>query len=138
VRVDQIDRSSETPLAVWLEICGVRVDLSTNDPAIIDRLRNLFPPSTPSEQSGGISSWRIVVEEVEDSSEWCERPSVHSLRDNGMAFIAIGQRSFLAYDFEARQGVSFCSANLVRDAALFTHYFVPALTAMQEEIRKAA
>jgi len=136
--MDQIDRSSETPLTARFRLCGVEVDLSTNDLAIIDRLQNLLPSSTASTRSRVISAWRIVVEELEDAFEWHEPLSVHSLKEQGIAFIAIGPKSFLAYDWETRRGVSFCSANLVRDEARFMHYFVPSLFAILEQSRETS
>jgi hypothetical protein len=139
VLVDPIDRFLETPLATRLNLGGVEVNLSTNDPAIIERLQNMFPWRTPSEQGCSTSSsWRIVVEDRGTSSVLCEPLSVHSASDNAMAFIAIGQSCFLAYDWETRRGVSFCSANLVRNEALFTHHFVSSLVAILEENREAA
>jgi hypothetical protein len=56
----------------------------------------------------------------------------------GLAFVRVGHRSFLAYDRQARQGISFISETLVRNDKMFSQYLLPALMSLLNESIEAS
>jgi hypothetical protein len=53
--------------------------------------------------------------------------------DDGISFVTIGRRSFLAYDDRTRRGISFVSEGLIRDPTLFVETFLPGFLSLLPE-----
>jgi len=123
IPIDLLKRFTQTPLEVAFELSGTTIRLATNSDAMRDRLR-MFRPSAKARCNAKLF-WRIVVEPEREACD--ESPSVHRMSHGGLAYVRIGHRSFLAYDWQARQGVSFISENLASHEKMFSQYFLPAL-----------
>jgi hypothetical protein len=132
--IDLLKRFTRTPLAAVFELSGTMIRLATNSDAMRDRLRMVLP----SAKAGCHAKlfWRIVVEPEREAYD--ESPSVHRMSHGGLAYVRIGNRSFLAYDWQARQGVSFVSENLASNEKMFSEYFLPALMSLLNESIKAS
>ena len=136
IPIDLLKRFTPTPFEVTFELSGATIHLATNSDVMRDQLRMLQPSAKRESQGNGTLFWRIVVEPEREAYD--ESPSVHRLSHGGLAFIRIGHRSFLAYDRQARQGISFISENLVRDEKMFNQCFLPALISLLNESREAS
>lgn len=131
--VDLVHRFSPTPLMAILRIKGTLARIATNNQLLLDRFR---AESTELEESSGdapAADWRIVVEmDAEPSnSEFV----VHSLSHDGLSFIRIAQRSFLAGDRKTCSGISFITADLIRNQGLFGQYFLPAFASILQDMK---
>jgi hypothetical protein len=136
IPIDLLKRFTPTPFEVTFELSGATIHLATNSDVMRDQLRMLEPSAKRESQRNERLFWRIVVEPEREAYD--ESPSVHRLSHGGLAFIRIGHRSFLAYDRQARQGISFISENLVRDEKMFNQCFLPALISLLNESREAS
>jgi len=56
--------------------------------------------------------------------------------DDGISFVTIGRRSFLAYDERTHRGISFVSEGLIRDPTLFVETFFPGFLSLLLESRR--
>jgi hypothetical protein len=128
--IDLLKRFTPTPFEVVLELSGITIRMATNSDVMRDRLRMFLPSAAENQRNTG-SFWRIVVEPERDACD--ESPSVHRMSHGGLAFVRVGNRSFLAYDGQARQGISFISENFVRNDEMFSQYFLPALMLLLNE-----
>ena len=136
IPIDLLKRFTRTPFEVAFELSGTTILLATNSEVMRDRLR-MFLPSTKAEgQCKAGSSLRIVVEPEREACD--ESPSVHRMSHGGLAFVRVGNRSFLAYDGQARQGISFVSENLARNDMMFSRCFLPALMSLLNQSIEAS
>jgi hypothetical protein len=134
--IDLLKRFTPTPFEVAVVFSGTTFRLATNSDLVRDRLR-MFLPSAKAESNGNAKLfWRIVVEP--DPEPCDEFPAVHRMSHGGLAFVRVGHRSFLAYDRQARHGISFISENLVRNEKMFSQYFLPALMSLLNESIEAS
>ena len=129
--IDLLKRFTPTPFEVAAGFSGTTLRLATNSDLLRDRLRMFLPSAKAESDCNAELFWRIVVEAERESCD--EFPSVHRVSHGGLAFIRVGRRSFLAYDRQARQGISFISENLVRNEKMFGQYFLPALMSLLNE-----
>ena len=129
IPIDLLKRFTRTPLEAAFELSGTTIRLATNSDAMIDRLRMFLPPAKA--RCHAKLSWRIVVEPEGEACD--ESPSVHRMSHGGLAYVRIGHRSFLAYDWQARQGISFISENFASNEKTFSQRFLPALMSLLNE-----
>jgi len=121
-RQDPLRRFTPTLFIANLPLLGRTVRFATDCPAIFKRtLRAL-------ERYGGTPAsrpdflWRIINEpRVKMKPPWPERSA---FSDDGLRFINIGQRSFVAVDLDAREGVGFLAEGLASDEAGFATFFL--------------
>jgi hypothetical protein len=129
IPIDLLKRFTRTPLEVAFELSGTTIRLATNSQVVRDRLRTFLPSAKA--RCDARLFWRIVVEPDHEACD--ESPSVHRMSHGGLAYVRIGHRSFLAYDWQAHQGVSFISENLASNEKMFSQYFLPALMSLLNE-----
>jgi hypothetical protein len=134
IPIDLLKRFTRTPLEVAFELSGTTIRSATNSQVVRDRLRT-FLPSAKAHCDARLF-WRIVVEPDHEACD--ESPSVHRMSHGGLAYVRIGRRSFLAFDWQAHQGVSFISENLASNERMFSQYFLPALMSLLNESIKAS
>jgi hypothetical protein len=134
IPIDLLKRFTRTPLEVAFELSGTTVRVETNSDVMIDRLRMFLPAAKV--HCNAMLFWRIVVEPEHEACD--ESPSVHRMSHGGLAYVRIGRRSFLAYDWQAHQGVSFISENLASNEKMFSQYFLPALMSLLNESIEAS
>jgi len=126
---DFIKRFTPTPLETVVELSGTRIRLETNCQAAADQLRRAFATRAARTFSAPDFVLRLVAES-EDEFEFEAGPVVHRLSHDGLSFISLGHKSFLACDLVGRRGISFISENLVKDERMFEQFFVPALRSL--------
>jgi hypothetical protein len=110
-RKDLLRRFTPTPYSVDLLVMGRTVRLETNSLTVVENALEFFarhqgaPPGDPE------FLWRLVSQE----DPQMERAGValSAFSDRGLRFANIGQRSFLAVDLEAREGIGFIAEPLV-------------------------
>jgi hypothetical protein len=133
---DLISRFTETPLEAMLAFSGIVIRMKTNCQAVADGLRRAFTPCT----AGSLLEPDIilkVVAESEDDSELEAAATLHRLSHDGLFFISLGRKSFIACDRQTREAISFVSPSLITDEKRFSQHFLPALIAMLEEFMEA-
>lgn len=128
--IDLVNRFAATPMQGMFNWYGKVLSLATNSSILLDRVVNLVPQCT--EICGGQidCSWRIVTEPEGDDGLQFDGLSSRCVSDEGISFVTIGQRTFLAYDEKARKGISFVSERLVRDRRLFVQAFLPCFASL--------
>jgi hypothetical protein len=126
---DFIKRFTPTPLETVVELSGTRIRLETNCQAAADQLRRAFATRAARTFNAPDFVLRLVAES-EDEFEFEAGPVVHRLSHDGLSFISLGHKSFLACDLVGRRGISFISENLVKDERMFEQFFVPALRSL--------
>lgn len=136
IPIDLLKRFTPTPLEVTFELSGATIHLATNSDVMRDRLRMFQSSANAESQRNAWSLWRIVVEPEREAYD--ESPSVHRLSHGELAFVKVGHTSFLAYDRQARQGISFISENLIRNEKMFRQCFLPALMSLLNESVEAS
>jgi hypothetical protein len=134
IPIDLLKRFTPTPFEVTFELSGATIHLATNSDVMRDRLRMFQPSAKAESQRNAWSLWRIVVEP--EGEAYDESPSVHRLSHGELAIVRVGHTSFLAYDRQARQGISFISENLVRNEKIFSQCFLPVLMSLLNESRE--
>jgi hypothetical protein len=136
-QTDLIKRFTETPLETMLGLFGTNIRLETNCQAVADQLRRALTSCTTSALVAPDFILRVIAES-EDDPEFETVPTVHRLSHNGLSFVSLGYKSFLACDRQARQGISFISQNLVTDEKRFSQHFLPALISLLTESIEAS
>jgi len=134
--IDLLKRFTPTPFEVTFELSGATIHLATNSDVMRDRLRMFQPSAKAESQRNAWSLWRIVVEPEREACD--ESPKVHRLSHGELVFVKVGHTSFLAYDRQARQGISFISENLIRNEKMFRQCFLPALMSLLNESVEAS
>lgn len=132
--LDLIKRFSPTPLGATLTVNGATLRVATNDQLLLDWLRAVCDTSGGGSDDTPISDWKILVEDEDEASD-CEL-SLGGFMYDGLSFIRISHRSFIAFDRHARCGISFIDKKLAQNEQLFDEYFLPALTAMLAEMKE--
>jgi hypothetical protein len=132
MHADSLRRFTETPFNSTLAIGEATLRVATNYQPLADRLREVSATAAPKVADGPVFFWRIVVE-ADDERE-PESTSVGQMNKDGLAFIILSQRSFLASDHEARQGIAFVSERFVHNEGLFHQYFLQALLSLSKGI----
>ena len=128
--IDWVHRFASTPLQSMFNWSGKVLALATNSSILLDRIANLAPQCT--EICGGQidCSWRIVTEPEGDEGLEFDALSSRCVGDEGISFVTIGRRSFLAYDERTRRGIAFVSERIVREPSLFVRAFLPGFASL--------
>ena len=130
--IDALRRFTPTPFQNSFKVHGTTVSVATNCQLLADRLLGALVPSEDLESPPAFG-WRVVVESNDDHEIDIESLSSHRLCQNGLALVTIGQKSFLAWDLEKHEGVSFVLDGFVYSERLFQQYFLPALISLPRE-----
>jgi hypothetical protein len=126
-------RFSPTPIETRFQLAGFIILLATNSQRVVRQLERVLVPLSVNAMRPPDFFWRIVSEADDDPVRHAEPFSVHTLDCNGLSFVNIGQKGFLACDRNARLGVSFVSQSLVEDDKQFSQHFLPALISLSRE-----
>jgi hypothetical protein len=129
---DLMKRFTETPLEIVLELSGSRIRVETNSQAVADLLLRTLTPSASGAFQTPDFVLRVVVE-FDDNFVLERAPTVHRLSHDGLSFVSLGQRSFLACDRQGREGICFISQKLVSDEKQLSAYVLPALISLINE-----
>lgn len=136
-QADLIKRFSKTPFETRLGLSGTSIRLETNCQAVADQLRRALMPCTANDLDTPDFVLRLVAES-EDELDFETAAAVHRLSHDGLSFISLGQKSFLACDRRIRQGICFIAQNLVTDEKWFNRHFLPALISMLKDSIEAS
>jgi len=121
-RQDPLRRFTSTPFLADIPLLGRTVRFATDSPAIFERTLRLVERYGRTPAGRPDFFWRIINEpRVPMQPPWPERSA---FSDDGLRFINIGQRSFVAVDLDARQGVGFLAEGLASDEAGFATFFL--------------
>jgi hypothetical protein len=132
--LDLVKRFSPTPLVAILTLNGMIVRVATNYHLVLDRLRVASTASGENRSEPPTVDWRIVMESDGDESDG--EFTLHGFTHDGLSFIRISHRSFLAGDRQARCGISFVARDVIREERLFGQYFFPALMSILNEMKE--
>jgi hypothetical protein len=131
--IDLVNRFALTPRQSTFNLSGRVISLSTNCPDLMSRMANLAPEYEDAGFGQPDCSWRIVTEPETDGVLKSVALTCRYVSDEGISFVTIGQRSFLAYDERTRKGISFVSEGLVREPTLFVEAFLPCFLSLLPE-----
>ncbi len=112
-RCDPLHRFTPTPVGANLRVMGRTVRIETNSYALFKRTRDTL------ERYGGPASadpeflWRIVVEP--DNPQKLPWPEISAFSEEGLRYVSLGQRSFIALDLDQREAVAFLAGALAED-----------------------
>jgi hypothetical protein len=134
---DALRRFTPTLIESSFALHRATVSVATNCQFLADRLLDAFASPDREPMAAPVFVWRVVVESDDDLELGTDPVGSRRLSLDGLAFVSIGQRSFLACDLQVRQGVSFMSKRFVYDETLFRQYFLPALTSLVIESTEA-
>jgi|ERR1700733_2482582 len=134
--IDLVNRFALTHLQRTFKVSGKVISLATNCLDLLNQIANLATECEEIDVGHPDCSWRIVTEPETNGVLKSAALSYRYVSDDGISFVTIGQRSFLAYDERTRKGISFVSEGLVRDPTLFVETFLPGfLSLLPEETR---
>jgi hypothetical protein len=128
---DLIKRFTPTPYKATLAVDNLVIRVSSNHPLVLDRLGSEFCVAKHRISDKAGASWRIVVEE--NGGVPIDLP-VRVFSHDGLVFLRIGSRGFLALDRGAQAGISFVAQELVEDPRLFADCYLPAFLWMTQEM----
>lgn len=134
--MDALRRFTPTPFQNSFKVHGATVSVATNCQLLADRLLGALVPSEDVESPPAFG-WRVVVEPDDDLETDIECLSSHRLQLNGLALVTIGQKTFLAWDMQAHEGVSFLSKLFVDSEKLFQQYFLPTLISALKGLKES-
>jgi hypothetical protein len=129
---DLMKRFTETPFQIVLGLSGRRIRVETNSQAVADQLQRTLTPSASSAFQTPDFVLRVVVES-DDNLDLERAPTIHRLSHNGLSFVSLGQKSFLACDRQGGEGICFISQNLVTDEKQLSSYVLPAVISLVKE-----
>ena len=130
---DLLKRFTLTPIEHTLDLHGATVKLATNSQILADRLLSVLPCRKAEPSPTPDFVWRVVVEGYSDFEGPETTPVGHRVSHDGLAFVTIGEKSFLASDLHSREGVSFISDTIASNEKLFHQYFLPGFIALVKE-----
>jgi hypothetical protein len=131
--IDLVNRFALTPKQGTFNLSGKVISLATNCADLLRRMANLATECEEANVGQPDCSWRIVTEPETEEGRDSAALSGHYVSDEGMSFVTIGRRSFLAYDERMRKGISFVSEGLVRDPTFFVEIFLPGFLSLLPE-----
>jgi hypothetical protein len=133
--IDLVNRFALTHLECTVNVSGKLISLATNCPELLRQIADLAPECGEADIGQPDCSWRIVIEPEEPEMDELLKSASSSryVSDEGLSFVTIGRRSFLAYDERTRRGISFVSEGLIRDPTLFAESFLPGLLSLLPE-----
>lgn len=110
---DLTRRFTHTPHLTNLQVMGHTIRLETNSGEVLDQAREVFGPDESNPALNFEFLWKIVVDPSSGLlPPWPERVA---FSDEGIRYINLGQRSFIAVDVVARQAVGVLSEGLAKD-----------------------
>ncbi len=122
VRQDPLRRFTPTPFVANLPLLGKTVRFATDGSEVFRRTLRAFERYGGTPVSRPDFLWRIINEpRAPMQPPWPERSA---FSDDGLRYINIGQRSFVAVDLDAREGVGFLAEGLAADEAGFATFFL--------------
>src|ERR1700678_441473 len=110
--IDLVNRFALTYLQSTFNMFGNVISLATNSPDLLSRMANLATECEQADIGQPDRSWRIVIEPETDEVLKPAALNSRYVSDDGISFVTLGQRSFLAYDARTRKGISFVSEGL--------------------------
>ena len=110
-RKDLLRRNTPTPYGVDLLVMAKTVRLESNCPTVVESALGFFARHQGQSPGHPEFLWRIVSQEDHEMDE--AGVALSAFSDHGLRFANIGQRSFLAVDMEAREGIGFVADRLV-------------------------
>jgi hypothetical protein len=118
-RQDLLRRFALTPEVADIQLMGRIVRLEANNRAVLDLARSFFRSHQVG--TGGTPDflWRIFCET--DTKVDSTAVPLSAFSDRGLQYVAVGQRGFLAVDFESREAAAFFSDQFIEGAARFRH-----------------
>lgn len=131
--IDLVNRFALTHLQCTFNVSGKVISLATNCPDLLSRIASVAPEYREADVGQRDCSWRIVTEPEMDEVLKSLALSSRYVSDDGISFVTIGRRSFLAYDERTRRGISFVSEGLIRDPTLFVETFLPGFLSLLPE-----
>ena len=131
--IDLVNRFAVTHLQCTFKVRGAVISLATNCADLLSRIANLAPEWGEADGGQPDCSWRIVTEPEMDEVSKSVALRNRYVSDDGIAFVTIGRRSFLAYDERTRSGISFVSEGLIRDPTSFVETFLPGFLSLLPE-----
>jgi len=136
-QADLIKRFTKTPFETRLGLSGTSIRVETNCQVVADRLRQVLMPCTASDLDTPDFVLRLVAES-EDELDFETAAVPTRLSYDGLSFISLGQKSFLACDRRTRQGICFIPENLVTDEKWFNQHFLQVLISMLKDSIEAS
>ena len=110
-RLDLLRRFTPTPYGVDLLVMARTVRLETNNPTVVESALGFFARHQGRSRGNPEFLWRIVSQEDPQMTQ--PGVAMSAFSDHGLRFANLGQRSFLAVDLEAREGIGFVAERLV-------------------------
>jgi len=134
--IDLVNRFALTHLECTFNVSGKVISLATNCPDLLSQIARIAPEYREADVGRRDCSWRIVTEPEMDEGLKSLAVSSRYVSDDGISFVTIGRRSFLAYDERTHRGISFVSEGLIRDPTLFVETFFPGFLSLLLESRR--
>jgi hypothetical protein len=129
---DLMKRFTETPFEIVLGLSGRSIRVQTNSQAIADQLQRTLSPCASNALDMPDFVLRVVVE-FDDDLDPERAPTIHRLSHDGLSFVSLGQKSFVACDRQGREGICFISQNLVSDEKQLSGHFLPTVISLVKE-----
>jgi hypothetical protein len=110
---DLTRRFTATPRSADLRVMGRTIRLETNSATVLEQARRVLEFRQDCQSAPRDFLWRVVVDTSSGvTPPWPER---FAFSDDGLRYINLGQRSFIAVDLGARESVGFLSEQLAED-----------------------
>jgi len=110
-RRDLLHRHTPTPYGVVLRVMGKTIRLETNSPRVVESALGFFVRHQGRLAGHAEFLWRIVSQKDQQIDE--AGVALSAFSDHGLRFANIGQKSFLAVDLKAREGIGFVAERLI-------------------------
>ncbi len=130
--VDLVNRFVLTPIEGTFNLSGKVISFATNCPDLLSRMADIASECGEDGSAQLDCSWRIVTEPETDDVVNSVALGCRYFRD-GLSFVTLGRRSFLAYDDRTRRGISFVSEVLILNSTLFVDTFLPGFLSLLRE-----
>jgi hypothetical protein len=124
-RTDLLHRFTPTPLVADLAVMGRTIRLETNSSRVFEQISQaLAEYGSPSGKHPDFE-WKVITEAAPSlKPRW---PRMRAFSDEGLRYVNLGQRSFLALDLRTRQAIAFLAEELAQDAGGFHNVFLSTL-----------
>lgn len=118
-RQDLLHRFAATPHGTDIRLMGRTVRLEASGAAILELARSFFRSHQVGTEGVPEFHWRIVCEP--DPTVTSTTVPLSACSDPGLEYVSLGQRGFLAVDFENREAAACLSEQFLEDVARFRH-----------------
>jgi hypothetical protein len=132
---DPTGRLTRTPLAADLWAAGCSIRLETNSPVILRLMGNSLGRKERTGLAQERFRWRLVGDEATGLQPSCRRSTCTAA--DGLQFVNLGQRSFLAMDEAARCAVGFLAHEFLEDEDRFQKSVLARLIAFTAAARRS-